>query len=173
MPPVGLWCAKAAHLAAHVRHCSCCASVATAPCAHPLTCQRLQLPWHPLNESRYKDPMGGYSDRCAATLLGWQLQYPAKSRLCIQASPADHEAPWQLCCSLRCRIWLQPARRGETGRLQQHTHTHTHTMRAGTQQLLTRLHVLCLGHLPAGRPCRGWPEAGGAAAGQAGLPGER
>ena len=63
--------------------------------------------------------MGGYSDRCAATLLGWQLQYPAKSRLCMQASPA--EAPWKLCCSLRRRIRLQPARRGETGRLQ-HTH---------------------------------------------------
>jgi hypothetical protein len=33
--------------------------------------------------------MGGYSERCAATLLGWQLQYPAKSRLCIQGGPAS------------------------------------------------------------------------------------
>ena len=32
--------------------------------------------------------MRGYSQRCAATLLGWEVQYPAKSRLCIQVGAA-------------------------------------------------------------------------------------
>lgn len=46
---------------------------ATQPCCH-----------HVLPHRSYADPMRGYSQRCAATLLGWEVQYPAKSRLCLQ-----------------------------------------------------------------------------------------
>ena len=34
----------------------------------------------------YDDPLGAYSTRCAAALLGWEVQYAAKTRLCVQAS---------------------------------------------------------------------------------------
>ncbi len=43
--------------------------------------------------------MGAYSERCAATLLGWELQYPAKSRLCIQVS--DDAC---VSCKTECRM---------------------------------------------------------------------
>lgn len=33
---------------------------------------------------RYRDPMGTYSSRCVSNMLGWEVQYPAKSRLCLQ-----------------------------------------------------------------------------------------
>ena len=32
--------------------------------------------------------MGAYSPRCAATMLGWEVQFPSKARLCIQGGPA-------------------------------------------------------------------------------------
>jgi hypothetical protein len=35
----------------------------------------------------YDDPMGAYSDRCAAALLGWEVQFAAKTRLCVQGGP--------------------------------------------------------------------------------------
>lgn len=44
----------------------------------------------------YDDPLGAYSTRCAAALLGWEVQYAAKTRLCVQVG-ADM-ALGEVCC---------------------------------------------------------------------------
>lgn len=47
----------------------------------------------------YDDPLGAYSTRCAAALLGWEVQYAAKTRLCVQVG-ADGAGMDVLCLQL-------------------------------------------------------------------------